>query len=359
MPDTFSEQDKLFQTVLITGGTGSLGQALTRFLLDHTDATIRIYSRSELPQALMQQAFRADRDRLRFFLGDVRDLARLHTAMVGVDLAVHAAALKRIDQGEYDVEEFASVNVTGTSNVIRACRSMGVKRAVLIGTDKSVHSINSYGVTKALAERLWTRANGYAPHGTEYSTVRYGNISSSRGSVIPLWQQALREEKPLGITHAQMSRFWISLDEAVRLVWFAAQYAPRGSILIPHLPAYSVKALAQAVVTQAGYNWEHVAWQDIGIRPGEKMAELLQTSEERATALTYTEDGVTPLYYCLPPVEPSWPMPSVEAWPTAPSGQWRCWPMDHPYASDTWPYRLGLTELCQRLRAMDVVVYGA
>ncbi len=340
-----------FATCLITGGTGSLGHALTRFLLDHTLYTIRIYSRDELKQAVMRQTF--GEERVRYLLGDVRDQARLNTAMIGVDLVVHAAALKHIDAGEYSPEEFVKTNIQGTANVISACRTMGVAKAALISTDKSCQPINLYGATKLVAERLWTRANSYSPQGTSYVAVRYGNVIGSRGSVLETWRQALHDGKPLGLTHPDMTRFHLSLPDAVAIAWFAAQYAPRGSMLVPHLPAYGVKALAQAVVAEAGVPWEQVEWRDIGIRPGEKLHESLMSDEERETVLTYTEDGCTPKYYCIPPVAPSWKMPPVEEWGGA--GPWERWPLTQAYRSDVWPWRLTADHLRVRLRELTAV----
>lgn len=330
-------------TVLITGGTGSLGQAMARFLLEHTDATIRIYSRDEYKQSEMCKQF--GEERMRYFLGDVRDLSRLHVACIGVDLAIHAAALKKIEAGEYNIEEFVKTNVYGTQNVIAACRTMGIKQAIFVSTDKAVHAINGYGFSKGIAERLWVRANTYTPTETCYAAVRYGNVHCSRGSVVPFWQQQRITGQSLTLTSPLMTRFWMSIEEAVRLVWFAANYAPRGSILVPHLPAYYVVDLLQAV------------WGDGmpdfvigGLRPGEKLAEQLLNDAESATTLLY---GAAPGhldYYCIPPVDPSWPMAPWQDWPTPQRGQWEPFPVEEVYTSDRWPWRLSVDELRERLK---------
>lgn len=337
-----------YTTVAILGGTGSFGQAMTAFLLEHTAATIRIYSRSELLQAQMRTHFAAHEDRIRWFLGDVRDLARLHTALVGVECVWHAAALKHIDILEYNPTEAIATNIHGTENVVSACRTMGVQRAILLSTDKACEPINIYGATKLVAEKLWTRANAYAPAGTIYNTIRYGNVSNSRGSVIPKWRQALRDHTPLLVTEYQMTRFWISLPEAVRLAFFAALHGPKGSILVPHLPAYSLKDLAQAVAAEAGVT--QIEWEEIGKRSGEKVHEKMLTEDEAASTVVYAEGNAWRTSYCIPPAMPSWPVHPHESWGVEGSGLWTVETLTTPYCSDTWPWRLSVGDLRERLR---------
>ena len=336
-----------FHTILLSGGTGSWGQAATSFLLENTSATIRIYSRSELLQAEMSERFKHNH-RLRFLLGDIRDFARLQLAMDGVDLVMHGAALKHIDAGEYSPDEFVKTNVNGTQNVIHACIVSKVKKAIFLSSDKAVSSSSLYGNTKAIAEKLWTRANGYSPHGTSFVSLRYGNVANSRGSVIPKWENCLFNNLPLPTTNLSMSRFWISLSEAVRLAWFAAHYGPRGTILVPYLPAYTMADLLKAFCEEHGIADAIV--EDIGVRPGEKHHEMLLTDDESSRVITYTEDGIMPKYYCIQSASPSWEMVPWQQWPPEPGSQWQLWTCMERYSSDTWRYRLTVPELRERLQ---------
>lgn len=335
-----------YQTYLITGATGTFGQAMTRFLLDHTSATIRLLSRNELLQIQMRYAFQ-DHPRLRFFLGDVRDLARLHVACMDVQCVFHAGALKHIDGGEYDPSEFIATNITGTEHVISACRAMGVEKAVFLSTDKAVQPINLYGATKMVAERLWSRANTYSPDGTAYIAVRYGNVRMSRGSVIQRWREQFARRETPTVTSTSMSRFDISIDEAVRLAWFAAQYGQRGCTLVPHLPAYNILDLLWAV---APHKFEETgAFRVTGIRPGEKLAEMLMTNEEAQTTMLYGCAPNVMTYFCIPPVAPSWQMPPRHEWPLPTDWHHQMYACPMPYASDTWRYRLSVEELRTRV----------
>lgn len=327
-----------YSTYLITGITGSFGQAMTRYLLQHTRATIRGLSRDELKQAQMRETFADDLGRLTLMLGDVRDRDRLQLALRGVDCVFHAAALKHVPLGERDPAEFIRTNIQGTEHVIRACIDQHVQQAILLSTDKAVAPINLYGCTKAVAERLWLRANGYAPHGTAFAALRYGNVTGSRGSVFGVWARALAEGRPLPLTDPAMTRFWITLDEAVQFAAFAAAQAPRGWLLVPVLPAYTLPDLAHAVTGDAA-----PAMQTLGIRPGEKLHEALMTAQEGAHALSYRHsDGTT--YYAVPPVDPSWRPASPEQ-----TAGWQAAPLAVPYTSDTWPRRLTAAGLRERL----------
>lgn len=335
--------DRNVQTILIVGGTGTLGQALCRFFLDHTEATIRIFSRGELLQAEMAHQLN-QHPRVRWMLGDVRNYARLEWACHGADLVIHAAALKHIDKGEYDPSEFIATNITGTENVIRACMAMGVKKAVLLSTDKASSPINTYGATKLVAERLFQRGNGYRPDGTVLSCVRYANVRGSRGSVLETWRNQRARGERCSITSPVMTRFDISIDAAVRLVWFAAQYAPRGGILVPHLPAYHVTDLLLATSDEG-----EPMYTVTGLRPGEKLAEQLLNEAESTTTLLYAAEPGRLTYYCVPPVHPSWAMPPWQDWPTPAKGSWEPFPVEQAYTSDAWPWRLSVEELRQRL----------
>ncbi len=328
--------NNVFNTILLLGGTGSLGHALTSFLLATTDATIRIFSRDELKQSLMHETFALHDEKMRYFLGDIRDLARLNLACSGVDLVVHAAALKRIEKGEVDPCEFIATNVHGTANVISACRTMGVKRAVFIGSDKQVDPVNVYGATKLLAERLWTQSNGYSPYGTEYINVRYGNVGASRGSVIPLWQSQRAAGHPMTITDTRMTRFHLDLDAAVQLVWFAACHGPRGAVLVPHIPAFHIMDLLHAVCGQ-GRNQDVKV---IGIRPGEKLHESLMSDEEASRALWHAP------YYAIPPLAASWE--TDRRWQT-----WEPAGLVPPYRSDVWKDRLSCAQLTEMIAKVE------
>lgn len=337
-------------TFCITGGTGSFGRAMTEYLLKHTDGIIRIYSRSELLQAEMQAQFGTDR--VRYLLGDVRDIGRLQLALHGVDCLWHSAALKHVDKGEYDPAEFVATNINGTLNVITACIANHVKRAILISSDKAISPINTYGSTKMTAERVWTRANGYSPQGTIFTTIRYGNVMRSRGSVIPLWEHQIATNQPVSITDLSMSRFYMALPDAIELAWFAGTHAPRGSILVPHLYAYTMRDLLQALCEEMSH--ETVAMRYVGVRPGEKYHEHLLTDDEGLRLAMYSEDGVTALYYCVCPATPSWKMAKIEHWETQELGgrlgQWHTTKLNFPYASDSWPFRLDVGDLRLKLR---------
>jgi len=335
-----------FRTIAIVGGTGSFGHAMAAFLLANTDAVIRIVSRDELKQGQMRAIY--GDDRMRYLLGDVRDLPRMQTALHGVDLVFHAAALKHVDKGEYDGNEFVKTNIVGTENVATASRLEGVKKAVFLSTDKSVSPVNTYGATKMVAERLWVRTNAYAPHGTHFTAVRYGNVSGSRGSVIPLWREQIANDLPVTITHLEMSRFWITLEEAVQLAWFAATYGPRGYVMVPRLPAYRIMDLAKALLPQDQV--PDVAWRFTGMRPGEKLAEELMTSYELADAITYWRQNV-PVYYGVPPLTPSWAMRLHDGWDKEKGHRWAYdYEMPSTYQSGTWPWRLSIDDLRKMLQ---------
>jgi UDP-N-acetylglucosamine 4,6-dehydratase len=194
-----------YDTILITGATGSWGNAAVRFLLDHTSATIRCFSRDWVKQEEMKERFQ-NHERLRFLLGDVYDFRRLQVAMDGVDLVFHAAALKQVAAGEYNITEVTKTNIMGTENVVRAARDMHVGQVVFLSSDKACLPYNSYGISKAYSERTVIQANGYSPYRTSYCCVRYGNVHGSRGSVAEVWNDALCHKRPLKVTDLQMSR---------------------------------------------------------------------------------------------------------------------------------------------------------
>jgi len=259
--------------VLVTGGTGSFGQAFVRRLLEsQRDCTVRVYSRDELKQYDMAGAFAQD-PRLRFCIGDVRDRDRLIRAMHGVDLVVHAAALKHVPICEFNPAEAVKTNIQGSQNVIDAAIEAGVRRTVALSTDKAVNPVNLYGATKLCAEKLFVHGNVYAgSRDIRFACVRYGNVMGSRGSVIPLFKRQA-ESGVLTITDRRMTRFWLSLSEAVDLVLHAVEEMRGGEIFVPKIPSMRVVDLARAIAPDATI-------EEVGMRPGEKLHEVLLTAEE-------------------------------------------------------------------------------
>ncbi len=269
------------KTILLTGGTGSFGKHFCRLMLkNHPPKAIRIYSRDELKQHEMRQEF--GEQILRFFIGDIRDLNRLRRAMEGVDYVIHAAALKHVPICEYNPIEAIKTNILGAQNVVNASIDAGVKKIVALSTDKAVNPVNLYGATKLCAEKLFVYGNAYAgPRDTRFSCVRYGNVIASRGSVIPLFLKQ-KKEKKLTITDERMTRFWITLDQAVNLVLKAFELMRGGEIFVPKIPSLRIMDLAKAVCPDCEIEF-------IGIRPGEKLHESLTTSEEARHMVSYED----------------------------------------------------------------------
>lgn len=235
-------------SVLVTGGTGSFGNAMVRRLLsEQLTKRICILSRDELKQAEMRQALGPE-PRLRWFLGDVRDLSRLEMAFHGIDVVIHAAALKRVDACEADPFEAVKTNILGAENVIQAALANDVKRVVALSTDKCAAPVNLYGATKACMEKLMVAANAYrGSRGTRFAVVRYGNVAGARGSVIPTWRAAIAAQKPITITEPDATRFWFTLDGAVDLVLWTLEHMQGGEVVVPRLPSFSISELARAV----------------------------------------------------------------------------------------------------------------
>jgi UDP-N-acetylglucosamine 4,6-dehydratase len=277
-------------SVLITGGTGSLGKSLAEYLLKETKVRrIAIFSRDELKQHHLRIAFKDD-PRLRWFLGDIRDLDRLKRAFHGVDFVIHAAALKQVDTGEYNPMEFIKTNVLGSQNVIDASIDAGVKRVVALSTDKASSPINLYGATKLTADKLFVAANNYSfTYGTTFSVVRYGNVMGSRGSVIPFFQEIASQGKPLPITDLRMTRFWISIESAVKFVIDSLELMKGGELYVPRIPSMKITDLANAV--SPGTKLE-----EIGMRPGEKLhEEMISADDSRRTIILENRYVVTPV----------------------------------------------------------------
>lgn len=277
-------------SILITGGTGSLGRSLVEYLLTHTKARrIAILSRDELKQQHLRMEFQDD-SRLRWFLGDIRDLDRLKRAFHGVDYVIHAAALKQVDTGEYNPMEFIKTNVLGSQNVIDASIDAGVKRVVALSTDKASSPINLYGATKLTADKLFVAANNYSfTYGTTFSVVRYGNVMGSRGSVIPYFREIAAQGKPLPITDLRMTRFWISIDSAVKFVIDSLEMMSGGELYVPRIPSMKIVDLANAVAPGAKL-------EEIGMRPGEKLhEEMISADDSRRTIVLENRFVVTPV----------------------------------------------------------------
>ncbi len=263
--------------VLITGGTGSLGNALTARLLDVGAETIRIFSRNESKQIEMESKF--NDDRLRFFVGDVRDSERLTNALEDVDIVFHAAALKHVPKIEYNPFEAIKTNVIGSQNVIDASIRQNVEKTICVGTDKAVSPLNTYGATKLLMEKLFVNANNYLnqeKHKTKFIAVRYGNVLGSSGSVIPKFIDLIKNGKPITITDLKMTRFTITMNEALDFILNATEIGKGSEIFIPKLSAYDIEVLIETLTELIGKTERKI----IGIRPGEKLHETLINTDE-------------------------------------------------------------------------------
>lgn len=265
---------------LITGGTGSFGRRMARRLLDIPDVQkVIIYSRDELKQFEMQQEFNGD-PRLRFFIGDVRDLPRLTLAMRGVDHVIHAAALKQVPAGEYNPMEFVKTNVLGAENVVTAAMANGVHKVVALSTDKACSPANLYGATKLLSDKIFVASNNLVGDGpTIFSVVRYGNVAGSRGSVIPFFRKLIEGgATELPITHPEMTRFIITLDQGVEFVLRSLELMGGGEIFVPKIPSVKVTDLATAMAPG-------LPQKVVGIRPGEKLHEVMISAEDSRQTL--------------------------------------------------------------------------
>lgn len=278
-------------SILITGGTGSLGRGLVGHLLQNTRARrIVVFSRDELKQHQMRSDFNDD-SKLRWFLGDIRDLSRLKRALHGVDFVVHAAALKQVDTGEYNPFEFIKTNVLGSQNVIDASIEAGVKKVVALSTDKASSPINLYGATKLTADKLFVAANNFSSsYGTHFSVVRYGNVMGSRGSIIPIFKSLAQKGGPIPITDFRMTRFVISLEQAVKFVTESLELMNGGELYVPKIPSIKIVDLAEAIAPG-------LKLVEIGIRPGEKLhEEMISVDDSRRTISLETRYVVNPVF---------------------------------------------------------------
>ncbi len=273
------------KTILITGGTGSFGKSFVTFLLEnYKPAKIIIYSRDELKQFDMQQKWPdVAGSPMRYFIGDVRDRHRLTRAMEGVDIVVHAAALKQVPAAEYNPDECIKTNIGGAQNVVDAALATQVKVVIALSTDKAAAPINLYGATKLVSDKLFIAANNVkGKRDLRFTVVRYGNVMGSRGSVIPFFGELAAQKKPLPITHREMTRFNISLEDAVEMVVWSIENALGGEIFVPKIPSYTIETLARAIAPNA-------VLEDIGIRPGEKLHEEMITSSDSFNTIEFDE----------------------------------------------------------------------
>jgi UDP-N-acetylglucosamine 4,6-dehydratase len=284
------------KTILITGGTGSFGKRFAqRILKEFKPKKLIIYSRDEYKQYLLSKELEANKDLLRFFIGDVRDKDRLYRAFDGVDIVIHAAALKQVPAAEYNPIEAIKTNIHGAMNIIDAAIDRGVKKVVALSTDKAVNPVNLYGATKLVSDKLFVSGNAYVGQkNTSFSVVRYGNVTGSRGSIVPFFRSLMaNNQKKIPITDFRMTRFWITLDEGVNLVFRAISESKGGEIYVAKIPSYRIIDIAKALNPDA----ELV---EIGIREGEKLHEVMITEEDSRSTYDYGD------YFIIYPVHDWW-----------------------------------------------------
>ena len=317
-------------SILVTGATGSFGKAFLGYALANLDPhRIVVFSRDELKQYEVRQMF-GDDPRLRFFIGDIRDRDRLARAMHGVDHVVHAAALKQVDTAEYNPSEYVATNINGSQNVIDAAINAGVQKVVALSTDKASSPINLYGATKLVADKLFISGNHYAAtHPTRFAVVRYGNVMGSRGSVVPLFRRLNAEGKSLPITDKRMTRFWITLDAAVKFVVDSFDVMQGGELFVPRIPSMRILDLVEAVAPDAPTH-------EMGMRPGEKLHEEMIASDDSRRTLRF------PDRYVVQPVIASWGYKTPEGGEPVPDG--------FNYRSDNNDLWLEVAEMRELLR---------
>jgi len=312
------------QVVLVTGGTGSFGRKFVEIMLrEYQPQKLIVFSRDELKQHEMR-ASGLDHSSLRYFIGDVRDLSRLERAFSGVTMVVHAAALKQVPACEYNPFEAIQTNIMGGRNVIDAAINQGVKRVLALSTDKAVNPINLYGATKLCAEKMFVQANAYSGgRDPRFACARYGNVVGSRGSVIPVFAEQ-RQRGKVTVTDPRMTRFWITLEQGVRLVIRGLEQMHGGEIFVPKLPSMKLLEIAEAIAPECEVEY-------VGIRPGEKLHEVLVSEDEARHTLELDD------MYVIQPAHPWW---KRENWTHA-----RPLPEGFRYASDTNPRWLTTEEL--------------
>ena len=325
------------KVILITGGTGSFGKRFARRILeDFNPKKVIIYSRDEYKQYWMQQEFKKHLPKLRFFIGDVRDRNRLYRAFDGVDIVIHTAALKHVPLMEYNPIEAVKTNIHGAENVIDAAIDRGVEKVIALSTDKAVNPVNLYGATKLVSDKLFISANSYTGgKKTSFSVVRYGNVAGSRGSVIPLFMRLVKEgKKELPITDVRMTRFWITLDEGIDLVLKAIEESRGGEIFVAKIPSFKIVDLAKAICPDCKLKV-------IGIRPGEKLHEVLITEEDSRSTYDYGN------YYIIYPQLAWWKQKIKEGGKKVPEG--------FRYSSDKNDWWLSVEELREKIKHLEIV----
>jgi UDP-N-acetylglucosamine 4,6-dehydratase/5-epimerase len=289
------------KVVLVTGGTGSFGQRFVEIVLqEYRPRKLIVFSRDELKQFEMRQRF-PDRinDCIRYFIGDVRDRERLYRALDGVDIVVHAAALKQVPACEYNPLEAVRTNVLGAANLIDAAIDRNVSKVIALSTDKAANPVNLYGATKLTSDKLFTAANNYSgPHGTRFSVVRYGNVVGSRGSVVPFFLK-MRQTGRLPITDPRMTRFWITLAQGVEFVLKNLERMRGGEIFVPKIPSMNIMDLARAVAPECEIDI-------VGIRPGEKLHEVMVAEDDARHTLEFDD------YFAIQPAYHEWDAESYQ-----------------------------------------------
>lgn len=332
-----SEIDWSEKTVLITGGSGSFGNKFVEIMLNELHPRkLIVFSRDEMKQDQMRKKFPDTGDSsVRYFIGDVRDKDRLYRALDGVNIVVHAAALKQVVACEYNPMEAIKTNVYGAENLIDAAIDRGVEKVLALSTDKAVNPVNLYGATKLCAERLFIQANAYSgSHPTRFACVRYGNVIGSRGSVIPLFMEQ-RKTGRITITDPEMTRFWITLDQGVKFVLDSIRRMGGGEVMVPKLPTMNIVDLAEAIAPECEV-------ENIGIRPGEKIHEMLISEDDSRTALALADSFV------IPPLSLGWDQAAwADGSPVTPG---------FTYTSDDDSWRIAGAEL--KAMAQDVSVEG-
>ncbi|PGU00193.1 UDP-N-acetylglucosamine 4,6-dehydratase [Bacillus cereus] len=280
------------KTILVTGGTGSWGYELIKQLLKETPREIRIFSRNEMVQVEMQQKL-ANHDNLKFIIGDIRDSEALVSACKGVHYVFHLAALKHVPVCEYQPYEAIKTNITGTQNVIEASIEREVEKVIYVSTDKAADPSNTYGMTKAIGEKLIVNAN-LRTNKTKFICVRGGNVLGSSGSVVPIFMKQIQEYSRVGITHFDMTRFFLTIEDAVGLLFKVTYEGQGGEIFVMKMPTFKIKDLAEVLIEDSGKT--NVEIKEVGIRPGEKINEILLSEVESRTSICFDED-----YYVVLP----------------------------------------------------------
>jgi UDP-N-acetylglucosamine 4,6-dehydratase/5-epimerase len=322
------------KVVLVTGGTGSFGKQFVKVMLtEQRPSKLIVFSRDELKQHEMRTAG-FDHPSLRYFIGDVRDLGRLQRAMQGVDVVVHAAALKQVPACEYNPMEAIKTNILGSSNVIEAALDTGVGRVLALSTDKAVNPINLYGATKLAAEKLFVQSNAYAGGGApRFSCVRYGNVVGSRGSVIPIFLKQRRQNGKLTITDERMTRFWLTLEQGVRFVIGCVEQMCGGEVFVPKIPSTRIVDLARALAPETEL-------EVVGIRPGEKLHEVLINEDEARSTLEREDRYVV--------------VPALALWQRDLRYEGQPLPEGFRYTSDNNPRWLEVEEIRQMVAGIEL-----